>query len=159
MKIRVGENKSSKVGPKARSKIAVHPYLLEQQVGFLLRQANQRHFAIFAEGICEQLTPTQFAAMAKLHQYGPLSQNRLGRLTAMDAATIKGVIDRLTQRKFTVVRADTKDGRLLIVDLSKKGREVVKLAIPLALRISAETLSPLKNGERAALLKLLRRLC
>ena len=77
----------------------------------------------------------------------------------MDAATIKGVIDRLTQRKFTVVRADTKDGRLLIVDLSKKGREVVKLAIPLALRISVETLSPLKNGERAALLKLLGRLC
>ena len=138
---------------------AAPPYALDEQVGFLLRQANQRHFAIFAEGISEQLTPTQFAALAKLYEHGPLSQNRLGRLTAMDAATIKGVIDRLTQREFTVVRADSQDGRLLIVDLSKKGRRAVKSAIPLALSISEKTLSPLKGSERAALLKLLRKLC
>jgi DNA-binding MarR family transcriptional regulator len=144
---------------KPHPKSGVRPYVLEEQVGFLLRQSNQRHFAIFAAGIFEELTPTQFAAMAKLHEHGPLSQNRLGRLTAMDAATIKGVIDRLTQRKFTVVRADPRDGRLLIVDLSKKGREVVKSAIPLAFRISEKTLSPLKNAERATLLKLLRKLC
>jgi DNA-binding MarR family transcriptional regulator len=142
-----------------RPKLSARPYVLEEQVGFLLRQVNQRHFAIFAGGICEELTPTQFAAMAKLHEHGPLSQNRLGRLTAMDAATIKGVIDRLTQRKLTVVRADSRDGRLLIVDLSKKGREVVKTAIPLAHRITERTLEPLKAAQRAALLKLLRKLC
>jgi DNA-binding MarR family transcriptional regulator len=137
----------------------VRPYRLEDQVGFLLRQVNQRHFSIFAEGICAQLTPTQFAALAKLHEHGPLSQNRLGRLTAMDAATIKGVIDRLTQRKFTAVRPDVSDARLLIVDLSQKGRLLLKSAIPLALRISAKTLSPLRGGERRTLLKLLRKLC
>jgi DNA-binding MarR family transcriptional regulator len=152
MKIRAARTKShlGSAGP---------PYALDEQVGFLLRQANQRHFAIFAEGISEQLTPTQFAALTKLYEHGPLSQNRLGRLTAMDAATIKGVIDRLTQRKFTVARADSQDGRLLIVDLSKKGRKAVKSAMPLALRISEKTLSPLKGSERATLLKLLRKLC
>jgi len=31
-----------------------------------------------------------------LTETGPCSQNLLGRLTAMDVATIKGVIDRLT---------------------------------------------------------------
>lgn len=149
----------SSATPKNRAGSSARPYRLEDQVGFLLRQVNQRHFSIFAEGICAQLTPTQFAALAKLHEHGPLSQNRLGRLTAMDAATIKGVIDRLTQRKFTVVRPDSRDGRLLIVDLSQKGRLLLKSAIPLALRISAKTLSPLKGGERSTLLKLLRKLC
>lgn len=154
----------SKKGPrgvrvKRRPNSVARGYVLDEQVGYLLRQANQRHFAIFAEGICEELTPTQFAALTKLHENGPLSQNHLGRLTAMDAATIKGVIDRLTQRRFTEVRADAKDGRLLIVDLSKKGRALVKMAIPLAARISTKTLSPLKSGERATLLKLLRKLC
>jgi DNA-binding MarR family transcriptional regulator len=153
-----GKKRDSKSGI-AHPKPSSRPYVLEDQVGFLLRQANQRHFAIFAEGICEELTPTQFAAMASLHEHGPLSQNRLGRLTAMDAATIKGVIDRLTQRKFTVVRADSHDGRLLIVDLSKKGRDVLRAAIPLAFRISNKTLMPLTNNECAALLKLLRKLC
>jgi len=38
------------------------------------------------------LTPTRFAAMAKLLEHGSLSQNELGRMTAMDIATIKGVV-------------------------------------------------------------------
>ena len=36
------------------------------------------------------VTPTQFAALAKLDDAGPVSQNELGRLTAMDPATIWG---------------------------------------------------------------------
>ena len=52
----------------------------------------------------EDLTPTQWAALAKLRELGDCSQNHLGRLTAMDAATIKEVVDRLTVRGFTTVR-------------------------------------------------------
>ena len=59
---------------------------------------------IFAAEMIEGLTPTQWAALAKLREVGDCSQNHLGRLTAMDAATIKGVIDRLTGRGFTTVR-------------------------------------------------------
>ena len=40
-------------------------YRLEDQVGFLLRRANQRHLAVFAEVIPE-VTTTQFAALARL---------------------------------------------------------------------------------------------
>ena len=69
-------------------------YMLDEQVGFLLRRVSQRHLGIFAERIPD-LTATQFAALAKLCEVGPVSQNELGRRTAMDAATIKGVIDRL----------------------------------------------------------------
>ena len=42
-------------------------YRLEDQVGHLLRRANQRHAAIFFEGLDNrQLTPTQFAALIKI---------------------------------------------------------------------------------------------
>src|ERR1700722_10722267 len=77
------------------------PYVLDEQVGFALRQAQQRHTTIFAAKMIEDLTPTQWAALAKLREVGDCSQNHLGRLTAMDAATIKGVVDRLTARGFT----------------------------------------------------------
>src|SRR5579871_5825769 len=72
-------------------------YLLENQAGFILRQVNQRHSGIFSRLMGNDLTPTQWAALAKLKEIGPCSQNLLGRLTAMDAATIKGVIDRLVR--------------------------------------------------------------
>jgi MarR family transcriptional regulator, lower aerobic nicotinate degradation pathway regulator len=72
-------------------------YRLDAQVGYMLRQANQRHTTLFASAMIENLTPTQWAALAKLNESGPSPQNLLGRLTAMDAATIKGVIEPLDQ--------------------------------------------------------------
>ena len=61
-------------------------YVLESQVGFVMRRAVQRHIAIFSSLIPE-MTPTQFAALAKLCELGQTSQNELGRLTSMDVAT------------------------------------------------------------------------
>ena len=40
-------------------------YRLQDQIGFILRKAHQRHVAIFASHIAD-LTPPQFAALAKL---------------------------------------------------------------------------------------------
>ncbi len=81
--------------PKRSVKPSKPSYILDEQIGFILRQVWQRHATIFARDIGINLTPTQWAAMAKLTETGPCSQNLLGRLTAMDVATIKGVIDRL----------------------------------------------------------------
>ena len=75
----------------------------------MLRLAQQRHTTIFASLMIEELTPTQWAAIAKLKEIGPSSQNLLGRLTAMDGATIKGVIDRLTQARLH--QYQTRSGR------------------------------------------------
>ena len=55
-------------------------YVLNEQVGFLLRVAMQRHTTIFTSRMIEELTQTQFAALAKLLEAGPCSQNHLGRL-------------------------------------------------------------------------------
>jgi len=134
-------------------------YALEEQIGFLLRQANQRHTAIFVSRMSGELTTTQFAALTKLYQVGPCSQNRLGRLTAMDAANIKAVIDRLTARGLTKAGRHSEDSRLLMVELTRKGETTVKSAIPSAIRITHETLEPLTPKDRKLLLKLLKKLC
>lgn len=133
-------------------------YVLEEQVGFILRQATQRHTALFAGAISDELTPTQFAALVKLKAEGPCSQNRLGRLTAMDAATIKGVIDRLTKRGFTQVEADPRDGRRLVVALTPEGAAVLDRAIDAARRITEATLVPLSALEQRRFLDLLKKL-
>ena len=61
-------------------------YALEQQIGFKLRLANQRHLEIFNRRMPD-ITPTQFAVLAKLRDEARISQNHLGRLVGMDAAT------------------------------------------------------------------------
>ncbi len=133
-------------------------YRLDEQVGFILRQVSQRHSAIFAKHIGTGLTAMQWAALAKLAETGPCSQNQLGRLTAMDVATIKGVIDRLTARGLTETARDPDDGRRLSVRLTRAGQQAVDRLTPAALAASEETLAPLSTRERATFVALLTRL-
>jgi DNA-binding MarR family transcriptional regulator len=132
-------------------------YRLQEQIGFVLRKAHQRHVAIFAGRIAD-LTPPQFATLAKLADVGETSQNQLGSLVAMDAATVKGVIDRLKARGLVELTRHDVDKRRLLVSLTAEGRETVERLIPLAQQITAETLGPLSSKEAATLLKLLARI-
>ena len=103
-------------------------YVLDEQIGFLMRVAMQRHTAIFTSRMIEGLTQTQFAALAKLYEVGPCSQNQLGRLIYLDAATIKGVVDRLGARGFVTALNDPKDRRRRAVALTERGRQVTEAA-------------------------------
>ncbi len=65
------------------------------------------------------LTPMQFAALARLAEAGAQSQNALGRQTAMDAATIKGVIDRLGRRGLVTTALDAQERETFLALLKK----------------------------------------
>lgn len=132
-------------------------YRLEDQIGFVLRKASQRHIAIFARHIAE-LTPPQFAALAKLAEVGDTSQNQLGTLVAMDAATIKGVIDRLKGRGLVALARHGEDRRRLVVSITAEGRETVERMLPLAAATTAETIAPLTGREVSTLMRLLARI-
>ena len=132
-------------------------YRLQEQVGFILRKAHQRHFAIFAAHIAD-LTPPQFAALAKLLEVGPCSQNHLGRLIYLDGATIKGVVDRLRARRFVTSQGDPQDKRRRAIALSETGRRVAEAAVSVAAQITAETLAPLTQDEQRTVARLLKKL-
>jgi MarR family transcriptional regulator, lower aerobic nicotinate degradation pathway regulator len=133
-------------------------YVLDDQSGFLMRVAMQRHTSIFTSRMVEGLTQTQFAALAKLYEVGPCSQNYLGRLIYLDAATIKGVVDRLHLRGFVTALNDPKDRRRRAVALTERGRTVTEAAMTVASEITAATLGPLTADEQRQITKLLRKL-
>jgi len=133
-------------------------YVLDDQAGFLMRIAMQHHTSIFTSRMIEGLTQTQFAALAKLFEVGPCSQNYLGRLIYLDAATIKGVVDRLHLRGFVTALNDPKDRRRRAVALTDRGRQVTEAAMLVAAEITAATLAPLTADEQRQIAKLLRKL-
>ncbi|MEC8163690.1 MAG: MarR family winged helix-turn-helix transcriptional regulator [Pseudomonadota bacterium] len=134
-------------------------YKLEDQVGHLMRRANQRHAAIFFEGFNDQqLTPMQFAVLVKIGDEEEVSQNRLGRLAAMDPATVQGVVRRLKERALIDARPDPDDGRRSLWRLSETGEALVAATVPIAEQITEKTLEPLSKSERSNFLALLRKL-
>ncbi len=135
----------------------VIPYQLDEQVGFILRRAFQRHAAIFQAHIAD-LTATQWAVLVKLSELEQASQNHLGRLTAMDAATMQGVVRRLMERDLVRRAESPLDRRRLVLRLTEAGLELVEALIPQALAATRETLAPLGSKERETLLRLLRKL-
>ena len=133
-------------------------YRLTDQIGHIMRRAVQRHTAIFANKMGADLTPTRFAALAMLFERGDLSQNELGRLTAMDIATIKGVVDRLQAKGLVTNRVDPNDGRRKIISLTQAGFQHLAQAIPKGIEITNDTLEPLSLEEKYQLLTLMRKI-
>jgi DNA-binding MarR family transcriptional regulator len=133
-------------------------FVLDEQIGFLMRVALQRMTAIFAARMVEALTPAQFAALSKLYEAGPCSQNQLGRLICLDAATIKGVVDRLAVRGFVSSLDDPADRRRRAVALTDHGRLVTEAAIHIANEIAAASAAPLTEQEQLTVVRLLKKL-
>lgn len=136
---------------------AAPEYRLEEQIGFKLRLANQKHLEVFAR-LMPDVTPTQFAVMAKLRDEGTISQNHLGRLVGMDAATTKGVVDRLRKKGLLQSTPSQTDMRRLEISLTEEGQAFAEEAVVTAREISRQTVGNLTPREVERLLGLLDKL-
>ena len=134
-----------------------HDYRLEDQIGFKLRLANQKHLELFAR-MMPEVTPTQFAILSRLRDSGPISQNHLGRLVGLDAATTKGVVDRLKVKNLVTSAKSPTDMRRLVISLTDEGRGFADRAVLTAAEISRATAANLTPRELDRLLALLDKL-
>lgn len=135
-------------------------YDFSEQVGHLLRRAYQRHTALFQQLIPDtQLTAAQFVVLCSIRDVGPCSMSEIVKRTAIDQATVRGIIERLKTRKLLAVRHDETDRRKVLVSLTKEGQDLVKHVVPFAFEISERTFGGFNPAERMALLYLLRRMC
>lgn len=138
---------------------AARPYHLDASAGHLLRRSHQRYQALFGEcaaGLC--LTGPQFAALLRLAEVGRATQNQLGRLAAMDSATVQGVVRRLTARGLVRTGNDPLDRRLLVLTVTEAGVALLAAAQEAGRRANETLMAPLTPAERGQLLALLSRL-
>ena len=94
----------------------------------------------------------------KLREQGQMSQNHLGRLTAMDPNTIQGVVQRLCARNLVKRERNPEDRRQVVLILTQSGAELADSLVAKGFAISAQTLEPLSEEEQAQFVALLRRL-
>jgi DNA-binding MarR family transcriptional regulator len=153
------ENHGTPLPDAERTKAVLGGYVVDDQVGFLMRRANQRHIALFADGMAAaELTPPQFTALVKIVELGRVTQNHLGRLAAMDPATIQGVVRRLTERALVSRTTDPLDRRTIVLTPTPAGLALAAEAVVAGRRITDATLEPLTADERRTLLSLLRKI-
>lgn len=134
-------------------------YDYTHQVGHLLRKVYQRHVAIFQQNVGDsQLTAVQFITLCALRDHGPSAQNDLVRYTAVDQATIRGVVERLKSRDLVSLGPDPADRRKVIVMLTPTGQALINEVAANAMRISELTYGPLNPAERVALIYLLNKM-
>ena len=154
----IGNGKGSRTVNDGRDD-EVMAYDLNKQIGHLLRRAYQRHTHLFQTAIPdEHLTSVQLAVIATIFREGERSLMYIGRVTAIDHATLRGISLRLKQRGLIRIRSNPDDRRERLVSLTKEGEEAVRLYIPQAAHVTELTLEPLDPCERIAALHVLRKL-
>jgi MarR family transcriptional regulator, lower aerobic nicotinate degradation pathway regulator len=134
-------------------------YELAKHPAHMIRRAHQRATFYFQQVMAgHDLTPTQHAAIATLLKHGELSQNHLGRLTAMDPSTISIVVRKLLKDGLIERRGSKKDQRLAIIKLTDKGTRYSIDRLADSLEVARRVLAPLSAEERETLMALLHKI-
>ena len=134
-------------------------YDLPTHPAHMIRRAHQRATFYFQQVMNgKELTPTQQAALATLLKHGELSQNRLGRLTAMDPSTISIVVRKLLKNGFIERRGSKKDQRLAMIRLTDEGVRYAIDRLADSMEVARRVLAPLSPAEQQTLIDLLHRI-
>ncbi len=151
-----GENASSL---DSNSQTDSNDYIFSEQVGHLLRKAYQRHMMIFQELSCEaNLTSPQFVALCTIQSMGSCSITDIVTATAVDQATMRGVVERLKSKGWIDLSADPNDKRKVMISLSESGAALLDKMIPCAVDITEATMGEINPAVRVALIYLLNKM-
>lgn len=139
--------------------VAKTDYTLDDAIGHLLRRAYQctssRLIALIGE---YDITPVQFATLARLTEHGATSQNRLGRLVDVEPGNFHGVVNRLVKRGLIEKMDDPVDKRMILLSLTDEGTKLAEKLIPVSQQHNENMLAPLTKNQRTQLYQLLHRI-
>lgn len=117
------------------------------RVALLGARMTARHMPLTARA--------EFAVLAALEEYGPLSQADVGRRLGLDRNEVSGIMARLAARDQVDRRPDPRDRRRNVVTLTAAGREWLAEIQAHADEAQASLLAGLSESERRTLNALL----
>jgi DNA-binding MarR family transcriptional regulator len=155
------EDKATSPKPAAADAGAPAAATAQPEVDFnvALRRAHQRMTDIFAEVMQRyDISPSQFEALSKIADLGPLSQSQLERQMALAPAELLALVGRLNRRGLVRPFSAPGDARQLLLDLSVEARAVMAEMKKAADMAAARMLAPLDPQDAKTLAALLSRL-
>ena len=127
--------------------------------GHLFRRMQQIAVALFMEECAEfELTPVQYAALVAIREHPGIDATRLSAVIAFDRSTIGDVLERLEGKELIVRRSTPTDKRIKQLELTARGRKVLKAILPTVDRAQERMLAPLSLADRRKLMQLLAQL-
>jgi DNA-binding MarR family transcriptional regulator len=130
---------------------------LEALPGHHIRRLQQIAVAIFlqeTEGT--GVTPVQYAALQAVANSPAVDQRTLGWAIGLDTSTVAGVVDRLEARGLLQRHATLTDRRVRRLTITPAGRALLRSVLPGMRRAQRRMLAPLRAGERAEFLRMLK---
>ena len=104
------------------------------------------------------LTPTQLGVLEAILHKGPLTQRELGRKVLTSAGNMTDVVDKLEARGLVRRTRSPRDRRIVPVELTREGRELIEGLFPQHARDIAVAMGALDREELKMLDGLLRKL-
>lgn len=126
--------------------------------GHLVRRFHQAAVAIFHKEVGRlgyDLTPVQYAALAKIEGHPGIDQVTLAGLIAYDRTTISGVVDLLVQKNLVLREVSDLDRRARVLKLTKVGVKVLRKVTPAVEAAQEIMLQGLNKKEAAEFMRLL----
>lgn len=109
--------------------------VVDNAIGFWIHRVYQASrnemFRLFREA-GEEVTPEQWAVLIRLWERDGRSQSDLSDCTFRDRPTMSRILDVLEERGILQRRVDRADGRVRLVFLTRKGRELERKLVPVA---------------------------
>ena len=129
-----------------------------ERCGFLLGRVGKLMSRRFAKALAGSgVKPPHAHVLMTLHDRGPLTQQALGELLHLDPSNLVGVLNEVEENGWAIRRRDPADRRRHIVEISKKGTELVARVDEVVTGLEGDMLAVLDERERAQLRDLLSR--
>ena len=125
------------------------PDCLTRYTGFLIAKAHQRLFTLFSEECKREGVEVPHAGILHLlRDFGPMSQQQLGRKLRIDRTSMVKLVDALEQHKFAKRRNHPDDRRAYLVEITTAGSKALAAVGKIAERMEAELLDQFSEPER-----------
>ncbi len=135
------------------------PATLARRLGFMLIRASAGAGRLATETLAPlRIDGRHYGVLAVLRELGPVSQQTLAAILAVDRSTIVAFIDELEELGHVRRGPNPSDRRAYRVKLTASGAKVQREAAELLTACERHYLEPLSAAERRTLLELLGRL-
>lgn len=125
---------------------------VDGHIGYLLRQAAAAQRLRMERALQDlAITPPQFTVLTLLQAYPALSNADLARLSQLSPPTVCVIVGNLLKRDLLIRQAHTQHGRILQLQLSESGQQVLQQCKIRVAHLEAALVQGLTENEDAAI--------